>query len=217
MSDQQRAVVRSVPVMILGAGGVGAALLRQLVEGRERTASRAGCRFDLVAIVDRASAWIAPRGLTDEQIADALAAKGRREPVDPARRASGSGEPFSPARLAALVDEVASGLGGPAILVDVTAADGLEPVLDRALDRGWSVALANMKALAGPWACARRYFDNPHVRHESTVGGGQPVIATLRYLVDTGDPILRVEGQLSGTLGFLCSQLDRGRRFSEGP
>lgn len=101
------------------------------------------------------------------------------------------------------------------ILVDVTAEDGLEPALNRALDLGYSVALANKKAFAGPWATAQRYFNNPRIRHESTVGGGQPVIATLRYLLDTQDAIHHIEGQMSGTLGFLCSQMDAGQRFSD--
>ena len=90
----------------------------------------------------------------------------------------------------------------------------MEPVLDEALALGYGVALANKKPLAGPWISAKRFFNNPHLRHESTVGGGQPVIATLRYLMDTNDPVLRIEGQLSGTLGFICSRLDTGQPFS---
>ncbi|MCZ7670097.1 MAG: hypothetical protein M5U34_24440 [Chloroflexi bacterium] len=46
------------------------------------------------------------------------------------------------------------------------------------------------------------------------MGGGQPVIATLRYLLDTNDPISAIEGQLSGTLGFICQQLDQDVPFS---
>lgn len=40
------------------------------------------------------------------------------------------------------------------------------------------------------------------------------MIATLRYLLDTNDPILRIEGQLSGTLGFICQRMDAGISFS---
>lgn len=214
MSESRRDELQRIPIVVLGAGGVGAALLRQIADGRARTADRARCRFEVVAIADRTSAWVAPGGLTDAELRDAVAAKARREPVDPARRGGTAGLATAPGDLVALVDRVAAHLGQPAILVDVTAAAGLEPVLDRALDLGWSVALANKKALAGPWGRARRYFDNPRLRHESTVGGGQPVIATLRYLVDTDDPILGIEGQLSGTLGFLCTALEAGRPFS---
>jgi homoserine dehydrogenase len=101
-----------------------------------------------------------------------------------------------------------------AIMVDVTAAAGLEPVVDRALALDYGVVLANKKIFAGPWESAQTYFNNPRLRHESTVGGGQPVIATLRYLLDTNDPVSEIEGQLSGTLGFLCQQLDQDVAFS---
>jgi homoserine dehydrogenase len=218
MRDPEETRLRRIPVAVLGAGGVGSALLRQIVDGRERTAERAGCRFDVVAVADRASAWVEPAGLSDDALHDAVAAKGRSEPIDPARRGRAPGPPSGPPELVALLERVAGLLdpsGPPGILVDVTAAAGLEPVLDRALDLGWSVVLANKKPLAGPWAQARRFFSNPRVRHESTVGGGQPVIATLRYLVDTDDAIRCIEGQLSGTLGFLCAQLEAERSFSE--
>jgi homoserine dehydrogenase len=102
-----------------------------------------------------------------------------------------------------------------AVAVDVTAAGDMEAALDAALAHRYGIVLANKKPLAGPWATARRYFNQPRVRHESTVGGGQPVIATLRTLLDTGDPILRIEGQLSGTLGYVYQQLDRGTPFSQ--
>jgi homoserine dehydrogenase len=52
------------------------------------------------------------------------------------------------------------------------------------------------------------------LRYEVTVGAGLPVIATLRYLLDTGDRIVRIEGCLSGTLGYLCAQLEQSVPYS---
>jgi homoserine dehydrogenase len=131
--------------------------------------------------------------------------------------AKAKGQPLSEKRPSALkMVEMAHGAGlRDVIVVDVTAEAGMEPVIDRALDLGYSVVMANKKALAGPWATAQHYFNHPRIRHESTVGGGQPVIATLRYLLDTSDPIYQIEGQLSGTLGFICQQLDQAIPFSQ--
>lgn len=195
--------MRRIAVIILGAGGVGAALIRQIVSGRATTAARAGVRFEVVVLADsRHWAWRAA-GLSDDELAAALAAKAAGMPI-------GETRPEPAAMLAA-----ATTTGGEAaIFVDVTAADGVEPALNRALELGHGVALANKKALAGPWQTARRYFNEPRLRHESTVGGGQPVIATMRYLLDTADPIFEVEGQLSGTLGYICGRLDAGAAFS---
>jgi homoserine dehydrogenase len=46
------------------------------------------------------------------------------------------------------------------------------------------------------------------------VGAGLPILDTFRKLVDSGDRVLRVEGCVSGTLGFVLSALDAGSSFS---
>lgn len=166
-------------------------------------AERNRLHFDVITVAD-SQRWLwAPDGLSDEQLLDIITAKKNRRRLGEER----------PEPLAIVEHAVAAGFEN-VLLVDVTATDGMEPALDRALAAGYGVALANKKPLAGPWATARHYFGHPRVRHESTVGGGQPVIATLRYLLDTNDPILRIEGQLSGTLGYICRRLDEGIPYS---
>ncbi len=198
--------MKQVPVIVFGAGGVGSALIRQIVHGRARVAERNDCAFDVVGIADSKSLLWNPAGLSDEQLLTAVAKKAAGELVN----YDGKARPTD-RDILGLAE--AGGLQG-AIVVDVTAVSGMEPVLDRALELGYGLALANKKAFAGPWTTAQRYFNHPRVRHESTVGGGQPVIATLRYLLDTNDPIHHIEGQMSGTFGFICDQLDRGVAFS---
>ena len=46
------------------------------------------------------------------------------------------------------------------------------------------------------------------------MGAGLPVIAALRYLLDTGDRATAIKGCLSGTLGYLCAELERGVPYS---
>ncbi|MGD8857778.1 MAG: homoserine dehydrogenase [Chloroflexota bacterium] len=196
--------MKEVPVVFFGAGGVGRALLRQIVAGRAVVAERCQCRFKVVGVLD-SRGWIwQPAGLSDEQLEQIVASKA-------AGQAMGGERPENEAIVSLLTS---SGLNG-GLMVDVTAADGMEPVIDRALERGYGVVLANKKPLAGPWEMARRYFNQPALRFEATVGGGQPVIATLRTLRDTNDPVFEIEGQLSGTLGFICGRLDEGAPFSQ--
>ena len=59
---------------------------------------------------------------------------------------------------------------------------------------------------------ARRHFRAWH--YETTVGAGLPVIETLRNLVATGDVVERIDGSLSGTLGFLCQEVMAGSPLS---
>ncbi len=198
--------MKQVPVILLGAGGVGAELLRQIVHGRDQLAARNQCAFSVVGVADSRSCLWDADGLSDEALLAAVDRKANGQPVND------SGE-TRPSNLDLLAKAEAAGLK-KGVLVDVTAEDGMEPMLDKALALGWGLALANKKAFAGPLATAQAYFNHPFVRHESTVGGGQPVIATLRYLLDTNDPIYAIEGQLSGTFGFICDQLDNGALFS---
>jgi homoserine dehydrogenase len=195
--------MKQVPVILFGAGGVGSALLRQIINGRSSHLTRSQIQFNVVAVCDSRSWQFDPAGLSDEQLLDIVSRKAKGEAVGEKR----------PSNLEALNILAEAGLEN-VVVVDITAADGLEPVVDCALALNYGVVLANKKIFAGPIDSAQKYFNNPRIRHESTVGGGQPVIATLRYLLDSNDPVHEIEGQLSGTLGFICQQLDQGVAFS---
>lgn len=196
--------MKQIPVILFGAGGVGSAVLRQIVDGRSAAAARNHVHFNVAAVCDSRSWQFQPGGLADIQLREIVHRKALGQAVGDER----------PSNLEILNRLAESGLE-QVIVVDVTAVSGLEPTLDRALELGYGVVLANKKAFASPWETAQRYFHHPRIRHESTVGGGQPVIATLRYLLDTNDPITEIQGQLSGTLGFICQQLDQDMPFSQ--
>jgi len=74
------------------------------------------------------------------------------------------------------------------------------------------VVLANKLPLAGELAWWDALAD-AQSRWETTCGAALPVISTLNTLLDSGDDVMRIEGALSGTLGFLSSQLEAGRPF----
>ena len=195
--------MKEVPVIIFGAGGVGRELLKQIVNGRANTSSRNNLQFNIVAIADSKQWAKDVNGLSDEQILNIASAKLKREPI-------GEDRPDATGMIETLYEEGVRG----AILVDITAVSSMEPTMARAIELGYGIVLANKKALAGPWETAAQFYNNPMVRHESTVGGGQPVIATMRYLLDTNDPVLEVSGQFSGTLGYIAQRMDEEEDFS---
>lgn len=206
--------MKEVPVILFGVGGVGSALLRQIVNGRSQLATRNQIQFNIVAITDSKTMLWDGDGLSDEVLLKAVAVKDQGLSVDAMYRIH---QPISRVRPDEdeIVQLVTEANLAPVIFVDVTAADGMETALLQALNQGHSVVLANKKPLAGPWQTAAPFYNQPHLRHESTVGGGQPVIATLSYLLDVNDPIYQIEGQLSGTLGFICGRLDEGILLSQ--
>ena len=99
------------------------------------------------------------------------------------------------------------------IIVDTSAARDLD--WSQALQKGCSLVFANKNALSAPWSQAANLFKQGTIRYESTVGAGLPVIATLRNQIGSGDKIRRIEGVMSGTLGYLCSQLEAGATYSQ--
>ena len=109
---------------------------------------------------------------------------------------------------------------GDTVLVDCTAADGMEEVYEEALSRGLHVVTANKKPLVAPRERVERIFaaaarSGASFRYEATVGAGLPIIGTLQGLVRTGDRVRSIECALSGTLGFITNELARGVPLSE--
>jgi homoserine dehydrogenase len=121
--------------------------------------------------------------------------------------------PVDAERAPALLDRIA-GLPRP-ILVDLTAAEGMEDVYEQAFRRGIDVVAANKRPLAAPprrreqLREARRHHVRQY-RYDTAVGASLPVIGTLRRLVRSGDRVRSIVGSLSGTLGYLCTELGRG-------
>jgi homoserine dehydrogenase len=101
------------------------------------------------------------------------------------------------------------------VLVDLTAAEGMDEVYEEAFRRGIDVVGANKHPLAVPWLRRERVaavcrLQHRNWRYETTVGASLPLIDTLQSLVRTGDRILAVEGALSGTLGHVTTELMKG-------
>ncbi len=124
--------------------------------------------------------------------------------------------------LAAIID--IAGRPG-AVVVDCTATAETAPVLLYALAKKYKVVLANKKPLTveqevydrltragGTYGAGVRHLGR--VRWETTCGAALPVIVTLNRLVASGDPVRRIAGTFSGTLGYVMSGLQAGQPFS---
>jgi aspartokinase/homoserine dehydrogenase 1 len=106
------------------------------------------------------------------------------------------------------------------VLVDVTAAEGMEAVFMRALSKGIHVVSANKKPLTIPLDRYRELLGEARRTHralhyETTVGASLPVIETLKNILRTGDEVHRIEGALSGTLGYLTNEAMAGVPLSK--
>ncbi|MCY4080850.1 MAG: hypothetical protein OXF54_11440 [Caldilineaceae bacterium] len=196
------------PLILLGLGGVGRALLSQILEQRSLHGERYGLRMRFLAVCDSSGAVEEPEGgFTEELLAGVLQHKEEGGGLASHRLGRTYRSPE------AVVEE----LGRPGtVVVDCTASDGTAGALLLALERGCQVVLANKKPLTVVQDVYDEISRSPsQARWETTVGAGLPVIATLNRLVSSGDAIERIAGSFSGTLGYLMTGLEEGRAYSE--
>jgi homoserine dehydrogenase len=178
-------------IILVGLGKVGQEVLRQL-KGIELD-------YQIIGVAD-SSACLVGDPLSNEQVDNAIKTKieGRHLTDLP-----DSSNPL----------QLSDSFSPDTIIVDTSAAQYLN--WEPALSRGCKLVFANKNALSTSWVQDANLYNHSGVRYESTVGAGLPVIATLRGLVQSGDKILRIEGVMSGTLGYICNQLDQGLSYSQ--
>ena len=219
--------MQELPIILLGAGGVGRALIQQIVANRGLHAVQFGLTLAVLAVCDRDGAVLAldhrrETGLDDPTLLDLVRFKAEGK-----RLAEHSlGGPQND--LSAVVD--IAGRHG-AVVVDCTASAETAHALLFALERKYKVVLANKKPLtiqqevydrltrAGATGLSLNETDLPprhwgRSRWETTCGAALPVVSTLNRLIAAGDTVHRIAGSFSGTLGFVMTGLQAGQPFS---
>jgi len=193
-------------VVLLGFGQIGRTLAA--MTGRVR---RPALDLKVAGVIDRSGFVFDPQGLGPRRLA-ALAAdkkKGRRLADAPRGRAATAEE--------AIRHMAGYALTRP-VLADLTA-DDTAAALEQGLTHGMDLVLANKLPLAGRRAVSDSLWQTARARgrrilHEATVGAGLPIIDTYHKLTESGDRVERIEGLLSGTLGFVLGEVSGGAAFS---
>jgi homoserine O-acetyltransferase/O-succinyltransferase len=193
-----------VCLFVLGKGKVGSALLDQVARQRQTLERDYDVAVKVVGVADSRRTLLDESGVDLSRWRDLLAAAPETGPFG-----LEGGRPAL---------ERLGKLGVP-VLVDLTAADGMERVHAEAFRCGVHVVCANKRPLVVPWpereavrAVRREHHRQYH--YETTVGAALPVIDTLHDLVRTGDRVHQIEGSISGTLGFVTSELMKGAPLS---
>jgi aspartokinase/homoserine dehydrogenase 1 len=221
-AQAQRAIHRAFLLDKVGGGAVGEPARRDLVLlgfgqiGRRVSLLAAAARRDrvelrVVGVIDRSGVVFDPKGLSPARLRTLVAWKSAGKQLATAK----GGRNLPPADAVRWIADHA--LHEP-ILADVTAGD-TAPIVREALISGIAVVLANKKPLTGPIAqmedlLALADHNGRPLRRETTVGAGLPILDTFDKLVESGDRVRRIDGCLSGTLGFLFDQLSNGISFS---
>ena len=190
----------TLELFVLGAGNVGGEFLAQL-QRQQPYLEAQGIRVKVVGLATRSRSLLNADGIALDTWRDAL-------------EASTEGWSFDAAR--ALVD--ANHLVNP-VIVDCTSSAAISDASVAFLDAGFHVVTANKKANTGSMEQYRaiRTTAQRHRRrflYDTNVGAGLPVIENLQNLLQAGDALLGFQGILSGSLSYLCGQLDDGVPYS---
>lgn len=192
-----------ITMIQLGLGGVGQALTHQVLACQAALEQRYGFALCYRALVDRSGALVAEQSLDRATIQAALDAKQQGATLATLPQAQ-----RGPINLADMLPD------HPIIIVDVTAADGMETLLTAAVAAGHRIVLANKRPLTARLDAFQALTEHGATRYEATVGAGLPVISALQALLDGGDVVRSIEASMSGTLGYLCTALEEGRPLS---
>jgi aspartokinase/homoserine dehydrogenase 1 len=194
-------------VVLLGFGQIGRTLATLIGQVR-----RPALSLRVAAVIDRSGFVFDPQGLSTRRLASLAAEKRKRRPLADA-----------PKGRAATAEEAIAHIASYAltrpVLVDVTA-DDTAPALETALTHGMDLVLANKRPLTGRRGVSDALWETASARGrrillEATVGAGLPIIDTYHKLIESGDRVERIEGLLSGTLGFVLSEVSSGVPFSK--
>lgn len=192
------ALMKQQPVFLLGFGGVGRALARQIIAARDLHARRRNLHLSVIGVADSSGVIFDARGIRDADLSAMIERK-----LAGQRLVNGA---------SALPDVAA--LPQDSIIVDTTATDSIVPFMLACKRAGHAVVFANKLPVAGDLTWWDELTQG-RARWETTCGSAMPVISTLTTLLDAGDSVTRIEGSLSGTLAYLAAQLEAGVAFGD--
>ncbi len=193
--------MRYIDLFLLGCGGVGAELLRQIHQQQ--------------SVLEKNHIGIRVCGIANSK---KLLSNGKGIDLSCWKNnLQKSEEKFTLAGITALVED--NQLINP-LIVDCTSNEDIAGCYVDFLSAGFHVVAANKKANTKSFAyyqqmrvCAlenRRKF-----LYDTNVGAGLPVIDNLKNLILAGDKLKKFNGILSGSLSYIFGELDEGKLFSE--
>ncbi|WVQ75871.1 hypothetical protein IAR50_005505 [Cryptococcus sp. DSM 104548] len=185
---------RPIPVALLGLGGVGKAILSQLLS------PPLSSRFQLVLIANSRQSLSLPLPAS---------------PLTPTNYQPILEKYGTPLDVPSVVSVLSTHPDAPGIFIDSTGSDVIPGMYPQILSMGVHIVTPNKKAFSGSETLYKSILDKTFpntpvtVYGESTVGAGLPIIQSLKDLVATGDEIEKVEGVFSGTLSYIFNEFSK--------
>lgn len=213
-------MTRNATLLQLGVGQVGTAVAQMIATRAPHWLADDGVEIRYYAVADSTAFVVldaegtGKRDSTGSQLSRVLDVRARQQ------RLAAMEDAIAWSRWERVLAEALERARAPEQLVVLDCASGsaTTPMLLAARTAGAHVVLANKDPLAATMATYRalvRGNGRGSLRMSATVGAGLPVLAMLRTLTATGDHLIELRGQVSGSLGYICSALSAGVPFDE--
>ncbi len=192
---------KTVHLVVLGCGGVGATLLERICTTNETLLAQ-GVRVLVCGIADSKHMLIDRKGIELATWREQL----KQSPT--------------PSKVDELAWELERYKFTNTVVVDCTASEEVAKQYVHFVKAGAHVVSANKKGNAvsmHDYTLLRTELaaQQKHFLYETNVGGGLPLLSSLRRLLESGDTITSIEAVLSGTLSYLMNTYDGSVPWSE--
>jgi len=192
---------RYINLFLLGCGGVGAELLRQIHRQTEvLRKNHLGVR--VCGIANSKKIALNAEGIDLDNWQQQLQT---------------SDDKFS---LSLIEDQVLNNQLMNPVIVDCSSNDSLADSYVDYLESGFHVVAANKKANTKSYDYYEKLRDSTlknrrKFLYDTNVGAGLPVIENLKNLMLAGDELNKFNGILSGSLSYIFGEMDEGKSFSQ--
>jgi len=193
---------KDLHLYIIGAGTVGANLLRQIMNQQETLLREHHLKVNVVGICRSKLMLMNPDGIDLANYRTILDNEGERADIE------------------LFIQKMHYLNLRNSVYVDCTADAGIAATYKQVMNSFISVVTANKIACSSAYSL---YQDlkktarekNVKFMFETNVGAGLPIISTLNDLIRSGDKIIRLEAVLSGTLNFIFNTISENISLSQ--
>ena len=191
-------------LIVIGIGGVGGELLKQINHQRDAICERHGVEIKVVGIANSHSFLGKSTGIDLDNYKELL----EKEGVE--------GE-FN---VETLKDLIKNGHLINPVVVDCTSSEKIALSYTAFMEEGAHVVTPSKKANTGTIAYYKSLRDTAKANHrkflyEANVGAGLPVINTLQNELAAGDSLIEFSGIMSGTLSYIFGLVEDGYTLSQ--
>lgn len=189
-------------VFLVGTGLIGKVLLRMVHENRSQLFTDSLLEVNVIAVANTKKMLFYEDGLTFPLAVEKMMTDGQ-----------------SMSMMAYVENMIKLNLPN-SVFVDCTSSEEVAGFYETILEANISIVTPNKKASSGSLEQYRNLKSTAFKRgvkflYETNVGAGLPVINTMNDLLLSGDKVISIEAVLSGTLNYIFSSFEAGRKFSE--